>query len=221
MSRKAFIGDEKLCGKCTRMLPIDRFSINRTKTNQFGRKSVCKECTGSQAKQLRDARKLAGICIHCDSPSMPESDKCAFHITHRHKWRATITARINAILLGAKRRASDSGKLCTIDENWIRSKLEGHCELTGLPFDFEHGGKVGRFNPYAPSVDRAISGGDYTPDNCRMVIMALNVGMNFWGEETYRKVAKAYLRYRHKKVESPATYNLLVENPHSVRMRKH
>ena len=117
--------------------------------------------------------------------------------------------------------------LFTLDAEWIRTRLAGVCELTGLPFDLEPGKKMGRFNPYAPSIDRIISGGNYTPENCRMIVMALNVGINYWGEEIYRHVAKEYLNHRHEgkekndTLDEPYNLNLMLENPHAVRIRKH
>lgn len=216
----------KSCGTCKNVLPIDCFALNPSKKYPLRRKSVCKKCTKAQSKKLRDLRKATGTCLYCDIPSLPGSNKCAFHITERLRWRATAKARVNSLFIAAKRGATIDGRVCTIDENWIRSKLDGRCELTGLPFDFEAGHVIGRFNPYAPSIDRKIAGGDYSPENCRIILTALNVGINFWGEEIYRKIAKAYLRQRRttrlKFVSNiPETCNLLLENPQGVRMRKH
>jgi hypothetical protein len=126
-------------------------------------------------------------------------------------------------LTSTRLRAEDKGLVFNLDAEWIRSRLEGVCELTGLPFDLEPGNRIGRFNPYAPSIDRRIAGGNYTPENCRMIVMALNVGMNYWGEQIYKHVAKAYLKKsrENSSKHNPQTHNLFLENPQSVRMRKH
>lgn len=212
----------KHCSKCAKLLPMEAFSKNADKRcgGISRRKSVCKQCTNAAGKVRRDSRKQAGICLYCETPAMPNSNKCGFHVTERHRWRATITARVNEMLISAKRRAKDYGTICAIDSDWIREKLQGNCELTGLRFDFEHGGRVGHFNPFSPSIDRKQAGGPYTPENCRMILTALNVGINFWGEATYRKIAIAYLRHRREKSVT-GTRNWLLEKPLIVRSMKH
>lgn len=185
----------KCCGSCKRELPIESFGINRTKHNPFGRKSFCRKCVSAERKNLRESRKENGLCLYCDKQLVPGYAKCDFHLKERILYRATITARVNQLLSNARRRAIDKGTVCTIDEQWVRTKLLGRCELTGLPFDLEPGGRRGHFNPYAPTIDKILPG-DYTPENSRMVVAAINMGLNAWGEEVYGIVAKAYLKHR-------------------------
>lgn len=64
--------------------------------------------------------------------------------------------------------------------------------MTGLAFQFEPPGD-GYFNPYAPSIDRK-TGRDYTPDNCRVVLTAMNWSMNRWGESVLREIVTAWMR---------------------------
>jgi hypothetical protein len=87
-----------------------------------------------------------------------------------------------------------------------------------------------RLNPYSPSIDRKIAGGDYSPANCRMILIALNIGINHWGEEVYRLIAKSYLRQRREKKRQRNTpqeltqnYDLALEgqSAQSVRIRRH
>jgi ribosomal protein S27AE len=215
----------KICGKCGLDLPIERFQMNATERNPLRRKSICAECVASNIVAKKESRRKGGKCSQCDAPALPDRGLCQVHYESRQNWRSLPTSRVREILGAARDRSEKSGVICSIDEEWVRSRLiAGKCEMTGLPFDFQPGRKIGRFNPYAPSIDRKAAGGHYSPDNCRMVIMAINVGMNFWGEEIYRHVAKAYLKQRRaKKTVSaqPETYNLLLENTHPVRVRKH
>jgi hypothetical protein len=46
-------------------------------------------------------------------------------------------------------------------------------------------------HPFAPSIDRVLSVGHYTPDNVRLVCVAVNFGMGQWGQEVYMKLARA------------------------------
>lgn len=203
----------KCCGSCNRELPIENFGINRTKHNPFGRKSFCRKCVSAERKKLRESRAANGLCLYCDEQLVTGYKKCDFHLKERIRYRATITARVNQLLTNARRRAIDKGTICAIDEHWVRAKLLGRCELTGLPFDLEAGGRKGHFNPYAPTIDKILPG-DYTPENSRMVVAAINMGLNAWGEEVYRIVAKAYLHHRrerkheNRKNTKLETYNL-------------
>jgi hypothetical protein len=76
----------------------------------------------------------------------------------------------------AKYRAQKSGVEFTLRAGWIRDKIrEGVCERTGIPFDLEGVYRNGRWqNPWAPSVDRVIPGGPYSPENCQIVIWEYN-----------------------------------------------
>jgi hypothetical protein len=187
----------KTCTKCNRELKIELFSLNATEKFPSRRKSICKECE----TPVKSARK---------------------------KFRQSTTiGRATDLLANAKIRSVSKGLICTLTDEWIIEKLAGGCELTGFPFDLETGRSVGRFNPYGPSIDRIVAGSNYTPDNCRMVIMAINVGMNAWGEELYAKIAKAYFRHsKEKNKRVPDTtfpnHDFLLEAPPQYALtRKH
>lgn len=224
VGESAFSADgTKPCGTCKRHLPTEMYTLNPSKTFPLRRQSICKDCQSAQRKKLQGARRSAAQCLYCESPSLPQSDRCEFHRLERLRWRSTPKARVQELLGAVRVRCANKGLICTLDEEWIRSRLASTCEMTGLPFDLEGGKKVGRFNPYAPSIDRIIAGGNYTKENCRMVVMAINVGMNHWGEDTYRLVARAYLRNRREKKHCTVdeTFNLLLENPRGERTRSH
>lgn len=71
----------------------------------------------------------------------------------------------------------------------IVARSNGHCELTGIPFDTSSG-EWGR-RPWMPSVDRADSAKGYTPENVRLVCYAANCAMNEWGESILDALALA------------------------------
>lgn len=47
--------------------------------------------------------------------------------------------------------------------------------------------------PFSPSLDQIIPGQGYTESNVRLVCTAINLGMNKFGEEVFKSVAKSYL----------------------------
>lgn len=66
------------------------------------------------------------------------------------------------------------------------------CALSGIEFnplydiDRQH-----TYNPLGISVDRVDSRRGYVPGNVRLVLTAVNFGLNDWGEEMYLRIAKA------------------------------
>src|SRR5438067_11219759 len=59
----------------------------------------------------------------------------------------------------------------------------GRCAVTGIRFSMERKDDAFVKHPFAPSLDRRSSKGDYTDDNVRLVCVATNFGMGQWGEE--------------------------------------
>lgn len=76
---------------------------------------------------------------------------------------------------------------------WQRSG--GTCEVSGLKFDLMNPGGYRR-RPFAPSIDRIDSTKGYTIDNCRLVVLILNLAINEFGEDVFAKAATAFLRHR-------------------------
>lgn len=101
--------------------------------------------------------------------------------------------RAFALLNHAKLRAKTRSGIVTIDREWIENKLlNGFCELTRLPFDFSD--CEFNKNPYAPSVDRIdCNNPNYTPENSRVVLFAVNTALNEYGLDVLRPILKALL----------------------------
>lgn len=65
----------------------------------------------------------------------------------------------------------------------------GRCELSGIPFIYGTiEGK--RNNPYKPSIDRISSCFGYTVDNCRLVLLGVNLARNEFGDEFFTQMLK-------------------------------
>ena len=98
------------------------------------------------------------------------------------------------MLKAAQSRAKLKGLPCTITIEWIEAKYRlGRCELSGLPYvlNRRRGG-----GPFSPSIDRVDSTRGYTPENCRLILWALNAAFSHWGESQAVEIWEAFLLRR-------------------------
>lgn len=153
-------------------------------------------------QRSRQRRRSAGRCMQCQKPTVGRLRVCEDHRTanmERHRQVATkryteADRRAKTMLTSARQRAARDGVQCTITWEWILGCLTaGACAVTGLPFDLSRH-PVFKTNPFAPSIDRINAGSDYSPANCRVVLLAVNAAMNEWGEDVFQQVASAYLQ---------------------------
>jgi hypothetical protein len=77
----------------------------------------------------------------------------------------------------------------------------GHCQLTGLPFDFNPPKGKG-FNPYAPSVDRIDNNKGYVAGNVRVVLWAVNSALSESSDEEMLPILKAMVKAIEKNVKT-------------------
>jgi len=117
-------------------------------------------------------------------------------VEHAVKSHATI--RCENFLLSRLARMRSRAKHKGIDFLLIQEditemckKSKGRCELSNIHFDFEK--KPGIKNAYAPSIDRINSSGAYSLENCRLVLYAVNVALNEWGDEQLLTISRALL----------------------------
>jgi len=154
----------KTCKGCGERKPYSEFyadSKGRTRAN-------CCECL----KASERARKAGTKQQRSESHSA---------------WRKKNPAR--ALIGAAKHRASQKGLAFDLDQ-WVPNLEErfarGVCEMTGLPLNTD-GGRTWD----SPSIDRIDPSEGYTITNVRVVLFALNVMMNTWGEGRVLEVADA------------------------------
>jgi hypothetical protein len=102
--------------------------------------------------------------------------------------------RAGYMLRSAEKRAKKNGALCTIDKNWIIDKIKlGRCEFTNIPFDLNYAKNTHK-NPYAPSLDRIDSKNkNYSPENTRIVLYAVNCALNEFGIDSVRHILQAMI----------------------------
>lgn len=84
-----------------------------------------------------------------------------------------------------KARCAANGIEFSLRAGWIREKIRaGVCERTGIKFDLDGVYRDWRWqNPWAPSIDRIVPGGPYSPENCQIVVWEYNCQKNVSSEE--------------------------------------
>jgi hypothetical protein len=108
---------------------------------------------------------------------------------------SSIKGKSSRLFSSCKRRANLSGGALTITREWIEERLNlGICEVTGIAFNYEGKSNFTR-QPCAPSVDRKDSQNpDYTPENSRLVLWAVNCAMAEYGEKIMFPIFKAIVK---------------------------
>lgn len=106
-------------------------------------------------------------------------------------------SRLKDLISSAKRRSVSKKLNVDIDYEWAENNFlnqNGSCLLTGIPFDLiSNLNRIGRYNPFAPSLDRIDPGKGYTKNNTRIVCNAINIALNNWGDDFFAQLAKAFL----------------------------
>lgn len=101
----------------------------------------------------------------------------------------------------SRSRATDIGRDCEITLDYVLDMYEaqeGRCAVSGLKFD-PHPSRDGRANPFRPSIDRIDCAKGYTPDNVRLVLVAVNCGRADFPDETYIQICRAVARTYQKR----------------------
>ena len=70
-------------------------------------------------------------------------------------------------------------------------QCDGKCAMSGLAYSGERIGSGKARRPYFPSLDRIDPEQPYTRRNCRLVLQAVNFGLNAFGDEVYLRIARA------------------------------
>jgi hypothetical protein len=100
----------------------------------------------------------------------------------RRRVRADPKHRARLMLQAVKDEAKRKGVTFSLSLQWFQARLDGGvCEMSGMPFDFRTK-KRGTPNANTASVDRIVAGGDYTENNCRMILFCINNSLRDFGE---------------------------------------
>jgi hypothetical protein len=105
--------------------------------------------------------------------------------------RNTPRGRALAIWRAARDRCGGDPAAFSLDPEWVVERVSaGLCEATGIPFDLSPAGGRRFARAFAPSIDRVDPSQPYTPENCRVVVLAYNVARGRWGDDAILMVAE-------------------------------
>lgn len=108
------------------------------------------------------------------------------------KWHSKN--REHALWLAARNRARLKNLECSLTLEQVKQLLAPMvCEATGLELKWEWTG-TGKYNPWAPSLDRLNNSLGYIAGNVRVVCWAYNKARSDWPDEVFDTVAMAYAR---------------------------
>jgi len=164
-------------------------------------KNQCKECL-KQYKQrhyIKNKQKINAQqkeYYEINKNSVLEYQKIYYH---------SEAGKLNSMFNTAKKRAEKKNIEFNLTKEWISQQLEKQkycCILTNIPLIFNE--TENYINPYAPSLDRIDSNQGYTKDNVRIVCAAINLSLNEFGEDTFRKICEAYI--------NSITHNISADN---------
>lgn len=106
-------------------------------------------------------------------------------------WRQKNIAYV--CVASAKHRCLKKGWEFNLDREWAEERYTGHCELTGIEFNFDT-----NKGPYSPSLDRINNSKGYLKGNCRFILNSINMLKGSGTEEDMYKIAFALCQSKNK-----------------------
>jgi hypothetical protein len=110
--------------------------------------------------------------------------------------RTRVTHPWRELLHAAKSRARLKKVTFSLTKEWAESRWTGRCELTGLEFKLGLNG-VGP-QVWSPSIDRIKPSLGYTPENCRFILLGVNIFKSSGTDEDMIFMAESIVKYSMK-----------------------
>lgn len=98
----------------------------------------------------------------------------------------------------SRKRAKLKGLDWSLHVGWIITQLEAQeycCAISGIEFSGKRLGTAHK-RPYMPSLDRIDCNKGYTPENVRIVCVAVNTLLQDWGDSVIETIFAAYAQKR-------------------------
>jgi len=158
----------RTCTKCGETKPLTAFYAEKRGRN--GRRYSCKDCDRRRRKPLTTRTRH-------------RKTEAEYSLAYRTKHRAKELVR------HAQRRASKMLLPFDLDLHIPELQMRidtGTCEMTGLPMPVQNGRQWN-----TPSIDRIEPTKGYVLSNVRIVCLAVNCALGFWGPEVLLAIADA------------------------------
>lgn len=154
--------------------------------------SWCDECTKNYNREYRKShkKKLAKMNSEWRKTHSEEYKEM------KYAYYTSRPGRVVELYRAAKRRAKEKKipfSLTTDLINELWNKQNNRCALTNIEFQISQERTGGKARPFAPSIDRIYCSKGYTPDNVRLVCVAVNYALNEFGEKVFEQICQAYL----------------------------
>jgi hypothetical protein len=207
----------KKCHKCK--LTYDITNFHKDKSKKDGLSSRCKVCQNKISKTYRENNPEYFIRKnkeHYDKTQNPKRYKKyqKEYLDRIRKYRQTVRGKLLGLLKAAKCRSKKSNLKLDIDIEWLLNQYEmqkGKCALTGIDFTLSlNEDKSKKYIPFNPSIDRIDSSKGYTKDNVRLVCTIVNLALNSFGDETFKKMCTAYIKHNQINLDSKNQSDMMV-----------
>lgn len=191
----------KTCNVCK--VPKPQAEFHKDRTARDGLQGRCKACT-----VISNAKRYAADPLKRNEASRARYARVgkAGNVDRYAKYRdqylvrrdvdlTSVRGRLYGVFSIARARSVKLEREFTITLDWVLDRwlsIQGRCEMTDIPMTLTRNPPGKRFlNPFNPSLDRRDNREGYTPDNTRIVCVAVNIGKNHFTDEAYFQICCA------------------------------
>lgn len=195
-----------------------RSSFYKSCYDKYGLQKACKECQNKRnLKYYFDHKKYFQNKNkeHYKKENNPIRYKKyrKIYLIRRKKYSCSVIGRFNGLLCSARNRAKKQKRQYNISLKWLLKQYDKQnkkCKLTNILLEFKTNvRKRKQFLPFSPSLHRLNEYKGYTKDNVSLVCTGINIAMNRFKREDFKKIVLGYLLKEKAYNEALAISNVL------------
>jgi len=197
----------RVCYKCKTERPLTSDWFFADKYDWLGYQKACKECQKESNRKFKENNpnyfKEKGKEHYKKEENKERYNKYRNDFLRRRSERSkTVRGKLYDLLSAAQTRAKKNNLEFDLDLDFLIELCEnqnGKCKLTNIDFTFNLREGNLHFNPFNPSIDKINHTKGYTKDNIRLVCVIVNLSLNQFGEEVFKKMCNSYVEYQKQK----------------------